>query len=119
MGALRIEVANLEDAVVREADLVARQERDLASSQGALLAEAFRGRVHDTTQAITALIPGLEQTQLVYDEAERPPSPPMSPKMLGLDPTLDHSLVTFASSIATVEEPKHQELSTLCGSLND
>lgn len=130
MGALRIEVANLEDAVQREAELVAAQERDLAASQAALLAEAFRGRVHDTKQAIVALTPSLEYSSSVFETTQRPPSPPASPKhggpasplspqLLGLEPTEDHALHTMATSIATIEEPKHGDLAELCGSMTD
>jgi len=130
MGALRIEVANLEDAVQREAELVAAQERDLAASQAAVLSEAFRGRVHDTKQAIVALTPSLEYSSSVFVTTQRPPSPPASPKhggpasplspqLLGLEPTEDHALHTFATSIATIEEPKHGDLAELCGSMTD
>lgn len=123
MGALRIEVANLEDAVIREELLVASQERDLAASQAALLAESFRGRVHQSKQVITALVPGLERTNAVFADMHRPPSPlhspKHSPKHLGLAPTEDHRLQEFAFALATIEEPKHEELSTLCGTMTD
>jgi hypothetical protein len=117
MGALRIEIANLEDEVKRAEELVAKQDRDLALTQESLLQEAFRDRDHDAKQALAALVLPLERFHDIQEELARPPSPVVEeeeePKPEG------QTLHDYVNAVNAYDEPKHPELSTLCGDLAD